>query len=196
MSKIFTITISPFRAPFMRASMTRQDTVCKQRVGYKYEYCEYRYNKRALGRPAMYKDNPASIAERAPYNEKFAKQVQRAFDKAVIRFHTQYAGINYHEEIARSYAPYAIAPNAIIHEMSEKWRQYKKDSELLENVVSRLTIKYDTLMCLAQQGKYKFISDALYDVHKAYHELQSMCRPDHHEVVYRGKKNPLTANLK
>ena len=168
----FTIQISAFKPPFMREKMTLQYTVCKQRVGYKYQYCEYRYNKQALGR------------------------VQRAYDKAVIRFHKHYAGINHADERVRSYAPYAIAPNAIVHEMSERWVKYGADKKFLKNIVSRLTIKYNTLMCLAQQGKYKLIQDALYDVHKAYHELQSMCRPHNHEVVYKGYKNPLTANLK
>ena len=196
MSKIFTIQIAPFKPPFMREKMTLQHTVCKQRVGYKYQYCEYRYNKQALGRVTMFRDNDASIAERAPYNEKFAKSIQRAYDRAVIRFHKHYVGINHADEVVRSYAPYAIAPNAIVHEMSDRWAQYGADKKFLGNIKSRLTIKYDVLMCLAQQEKYKLIQDALYDVHKAYHELQSMCRPHNHEVVYKGYKNPLTANLK
>lgn len=196
MSNIFTIEITPFKPPFMREKMTAHNTVCKQRVGYKYEYVEYRWNNPKCGRPQMYKDNDLCHAERAPYNERFAKSVQRAFDRAVIRFHKHYAGINREDEIIRSYAPYKQAPNAIIYEMSEKWLQYQADKKFLGNIVSRLTIKYNAMMMVAQQGKYKLISDALYDVHKAYHELQSMCRPDHHVVVYKGKRNPLTANRK
>tara|TARA_Y100000034_G_C6875883_1_gene400545 strand:- start:283 stop:717 length:435 start_codon:yes stop_codon:yes gene_type:complete len=142
----------------------------------------------------MYKDNSASIAERAPYNERFSQQLDRVFNKAVIRFNKHYAGINYQDEVVRTYAPYAIAPEATINVMSKKWLQHTADKKFLSSIVSRLTIKYNTMMCLAQQGKYSLIQDALYDVNKAYHELQSMCRPSHHEVVFKGKKNPLTAN--
>ena len=196
MSKIFTISITSFRPPFMREKQRQENTVCKKYVGGKVVYHDFKWNNPKAGRNIMHFDTDECRAERAPYNETFAKQVQRAFDRAVIRFHKHYAGINRADEVVRSYAPYSIAPNAIIHEMSEKWVQYSKDKKFLVNIVSRLTIKYNTMMCVAQQGKYKLISDCLYDVHKAYHELQSMCRPDHHEVVYKGKKNPLTANLK
>jgi hypothetical protein len=196
MSKTFTIQISSFKPPFMREKMIEQNTVVKQRVGTQYQHVEYRWNRPACGRPKMYKDNEATIAERAPYNESFAKQVQRAYDRAVIRFHKHYAGINRDDEVIRSYAPYKQAPNAILHEMSQRWVQYGKDKKFLESIVSRLKIKYNFMMMVAQQGKYKLISDALYDVHKAYHELQSLCRPDHHVVVYKGKKDPLLANRK
>tara|TARA_A100001391_G_scaffold60791_1_gene37911 strand:- start:948 stop:1538 length:591 start_codon:yes stop_codon:yes gene_type:complete len=196
MSKTFTIQISSFKPPFMREKMTSHDTVVKKRVGYQYKYVEHRWNNPKCGRPQMYKDTEATIAERAPYNERFAQQVQRAYDRAVIRFHKHYAGINREDEVIRSYAPYKQAPNAILHEMSQRWVQYGKDKKFLEGIVSRLKIKYNAMMMVAQQGKYKLISDALYDVHKAYHELQSLCRPDHHVVVYKGKKDPLLANRK
>ena len=196
MSKIFTIQITSFKPPFMREKQRKENTVCKKYVGGKVVYHDFKWNNPKAGRNVMFFDTPETIAERAPYNETFAKQIQRAFDRAVIRFHKHYAGINRADEVVRSYAPYKQAPNAIIHEMSEKWVQYGKDKKFLENIVSRLTIKYNTMMCVAQQGKYKLISDCLYDVHKAYHELQSMCRPAHHVVVFKGKRNPLTANLK
>tara|TARA_Y100000034_G_scaffold136054_1_gene210519 strand:- start:284 stop:874 length:591 start_codon:yes stop_codon:yes gene_type:complete len=196
MSKIFTIQIASFKPPFMREKQRKENTVCKKYVGGKVVYHDFKWNSPKAGRNVMFFDTPETIAERTPYNERFQQQVQRAFDRAVIRFHKHYAGINRADEVVRSYAPYKQAPNAIIHEMSEKWVQYSKDKKFLGNIVSRLTIKYNTIMCVAQQGKYKLISDALYDVHKAYHELQSMCRPVHHVVVFKGKRNPLTANLK
>lgn len=196
MSNIFTIQITPFKPPFMREKQRKENTVCKKYVGGQVEYHDFKWNNPKAGRNIMFFDTDECREERAPYNETFAKSVQRAYDRAVIRFHKHYAGINREDEIVNSYAPYKQAPNAIKHEMSEKWLQYQADKKFLGNIVSRLTIKYNTMMCVAQQGKYKLITDALYDVHKAYHELQSMCRPQHHVVVYKGKRNPLTANRK
>ena len=64
----FTITISPFRAPFMRERMTKLQTVCKYRNGYKYEYSEYAYGKPRCGRVYRHEDNDETRAEKDSEN--------------------------------------------------------------------------------------------------------------------------------
>ena len=55
---------------------------------------------------------PKNQQMKAQYVEGFMKRVQRAYDKAVARFHEYYAGIDYDEEIVRTYAPYPQVPSA------------------------------------------------------------------------------------
>ena len=78
MSKIFTIQITSFRPPFMREKQRKENTVCKKYVGGKVVYHEFKWNNPKAGRNVMFFDTPETIAERTPYNETFAKQVQRA----------------------------------------------------------------------------------------------------------------------
>ncbi len=197
MSKIFTIQIAPVRAPYMREKMIPVNTVCKKYVNGKVEYHEFRWNNPKAGRNIMWKDTPESQAEREQYKENFAHRVQRAYDKAVIRFHKHYGDLNFEDEIVRVYAPYPdLAPNATITVYSQRVRDYKAHQRFLEDIVSKMNIQFNTLMSILQQGKYDLAKDSLYKLNKYMFDLQSMCRPEHHEVVFKGKNNPLTANLR
>ena len=190
----FQITINPFKAPFMREKQIPVNTVCKYRDGSTYRYSHYRYGKESCGRVMRYTDTCETIEERERYMVGFDKKIQRAFDKAVIRFHKHYAGINYQDEIIDTYMPYPHLTDATKNVMSDYWLAYNKDREFLQSIVSRLRIKWIQVMSLAQQGKYKQISDALYHVHVYYLELSSLCRPCNQEVVYKGDNDPLLAN--
>ena len=197
MSKIFTIQIAPIRAPYMREKMTPVNTVCKKYVNGKVEYHEFRWNNPKAGRNIMWKDTPESREEREQYAPKFAQRVQRAFDKAVIRFHTHYKGIKFEDEIVRVYAPYPdLAPNATITVYSQRVHEYKAHQRFLEDIVSKMNIQFNTLMSLLQRGQWDRSKDSLYKLNKYMFDLQSMCRPDHHVVEFKGKNNPLTANLR
>ena len=59
-----------------------------------------------------------------------------------------------------------------------------------------MNIQFNNLMSVLQQGKYDLAKDSLYKLNKYMFDLQSMCRPDHHVVEFKGKVNPLTANLR
>ncbi len=192
----FTITISPFKPPFMRERMIRVPTVCKYRNGYKYEYSPYAYGKPHCGRVFRWEDTEDSSNEKARYEEGFMKKVQRAYDKAVIRFNKYYATIDYNEEIVKTYAPYPQVPSATISVMSAKWRQYKEDRKALSQFLSRMRVQFGHMMSSAQQGEYKRIGDSLYLIHKYNLAIQSMCRPDHHDVVYKQIRgvDPMLAN--
>ena len=197
MTKIFTIQIAPVRAPYMRCKQDAVPTVCKKYVGGKVEYHEFRWNNPKAGRNIMWKDNADSEQEREQYKENFAQRVQRAYDKAVARFSTHYKGIKFEDEIVRVYAPYPdLAPNATITVYSQRVHEYKAHQRFLEDIVSKMNIQFNTLMCLLQRGQWDLSKDSLYKLNKYMFDLQSMCRPDHHEVVFKGKNNPLTANLR
>ena len=193
--KIFTIQITPVRAPFMRCRQDAVPTVCKKYVNGKVEYHEFRWNNPKAGRNIMFKDNADTIAEREQYTEVFAQRVQRAFDKANARFLAHYKDINFNDEIVRVYAPYPdLLPNTTITVYSQRVHEYNAHRDFLRDIVSKMNIQYNTLMCVLQQGKYDLAKDSLYKLNKYMFDLQSMCRPDHHEVVFKGKVNPLTAN--
>ena len=195
MSKIFTIHIAPIKAPYMRCKQDAVPTVCKKYVSGKVEYHEFRWNNPKAGRNIMWKDNTDSEQEREQYKQQFADRVQRAFDKAVIRFHTHYKGIKFEDEIVRVYAPYPdLAPNATITVYSQRVRDYKAHQRFLEDIVSKMNIQFDKLMSLLQRGQFDLSKDSLYKLNKYMFDLQSMCRPEHHEVVFKGKNNPLLAN--
>lgn len=197
MTTTFTIQITPIKAPFMRCRQDAVPTVTKARVNGKVEYHEFRWNNPKAGRNIMFKDTPDTIAEREQYKENFAHRVQRAFDKANIRFFAHYKDINFEDEIVRVYAPYPnIAPNATITVYSQRVHQYNAHRDFLRDIVSKMNNQYNTLMCVLQQGKYDLAKDSLYKLNKYMFDLQSMCRPEHHEVVFKGDKNPLTANLR
>ena len=137
MSKIFTILIAPVRAPYMREKQRTENPVCKKYVNGKVEYHEFRWNNPKAGRNIMWKDTPESREEREQYAPKFAQRVQRAFDKAVIRFHTYYKGIKFEAEIVRVYAPYPdLAPNATVTVYSQRVRDYKAHQRFLEVIYS------------------------------------------------------------
>jgi hypothetical protein len=181
----------------MQCRQDAHNTVCKKRVNGKVVYHEFRWNNPKAGRNIMFKDNAASVAEREQYKEVFAQRVQKAFDKANARFFTHYDGINFEDEIVRVYAPYPnIAPNATITVYSQRVHEYNAHRDFLRDIVSKMNNQYNTLMCVLQQGKYDLAKDSLYKLNKYMFDLQSMCRPDHHEVVFKGKNNPLTANLR
>lgn len=194
MSKIFTITINPFRAPFMREKMIRVQAICKYRDGSTYKYSEYAYGKPHCGRIYRWTEGDNTVAERERYIPRFQARVEKAYEKAVTRFNNTYAGINYADEVVSTYMPYPNLTDATKNVMSERWVNYNKDKQFLENIRSRLLIKWTYCMTLAQQGNYKAIGNALYHVHVYYLELSSLCRPQHHEVVYKGDNDPLLAN--
>ena len=195
MSKKFTIQIAPIKAPYMRHRQDAVPTVCKKYVGGKVEYHEFRWNNPKAGRNIMWKDNPDTIAEREQYKEAFAHRVQRAFDKANIRFFKHYDGINFEDEIVRVYAPYPnLLPDTTITVYSQRVHEYNAHRDFLRDIVSKMNIQFNTLMCVLQQGKYDLAKDSLYKLNKYLYDLQSMCRPEHHEVVFKGKVDPLTAN--
>ena len=192
----FTITIHPFRAPFMRERMNKIPTMCKYRNGYKYEYSEYAYGKPHCGRVYRWEDTEDSQAEKDRHIPAFMKRVERAYEKAMTRFDKTYEGITYEDEIVGSFAPYPQCPNAIKSIMSDRWGQYKEDGQFLSNIVSRLRIQFGHMMTSAQTGEYDRIGDSLYRIHKMYLRLSSLCRPDHHVVEYKKIKgiDPLLAN--
>lgn len=195
MSKIFTIQIAPVRAPYMRKKQRVENTVCKKYVKGKVVYHEFRWNNPKAGRNVMYFDTPDTEAERQPYAEKFAQRVQRAFDKAVARFHTHYKGFRQEDEIVRVYAPYPdLAPNALITVYSAKVHEFRAHQAFLRDIVSKMNNQYSGLMGLLQRGQWDLSKDSLYLLNKYMFDLQSMCRPEHHEVVFKGKNNPLLAN--
>ena len=196
--KNFIITIPPFRAPFMRERMTKIPTVCKYRNGYKYEYSEYAYGKPQCGRVYRYEDNAESLAEKERHIPAFMKRVETAYAKALTRYESEYAGINYADEVVSTYAPYPQCPNALKSVMSDRWKQYLEDRQFLSNIESRLRIQFGHMMTSAQTGEYKRIGDSLYRIHKMYLRLSSLCRPSHHVVEYRKIKgvDPMLANRK
>ena len=195
MSKKFTIQITPIKAPYMRCKQDAVPTVCKKYVGGKVEYHEFRWNNPKAGRNIMWKDNADTIEEREQYKQQFADRVQRAFHKANIRFYKHYNGIKFEDEIVRVYAPYPdLAPNATITVYSQRVHEYKAHQRFLEDIVSKMNIQFDTLMSLLQRGQWDRSKDSLYKLNKYMFDLQSMCRPDHHVVEFKGKNNPLTAN--
>ena len=197
MSKIFTIQIAPIRAPYMRCKQDAVPTVCKKYVGGKVVYHEFRWNNPKAGRNIMWKDNADSETEREQYKEQFAHRVQRAFDKANIRFYKHYNGIKFEDEIIRVYAPYPdLAPNATITVYSQRVHEYKAHQDFLRDIVSKMNIQFNGLMCCLQRGQWDLSKDSLYKLNKYMFDLQSMCRPDHHVVEFKGKNNPLTANLR
>lgn len=194
--KKFTIEITPVKSPYMRETMQWTDTVAKKRVKGKVVYHAHKWDNPKCGLNRRYLDNDQAAAERGRHSAKIEGLFQRAFDKAVIRHELKYAGINYQDEIARTYAPYAIAPSAIINEMTLKWGRYQEERKVLGSALSKLRIKYELLMCCLQQGKWDAAKSCLYDVNLYLMELQSIARPQHHEIVFKGKNNPLTANRK
>ena len=192
----FTITINPFKAPFMKEKMKQVPTVCKYRDGSVYRYSEYAYGKPHCGRVYRWTDTKESADEKAQYVEGFMKRVQRAYDKAVARFNEYYKDLNYNEEIVRVTTPYPQVPTATVNIMSARWRQHRVDRNALQQFLSRMRIQFSHMMSSAQQGEYKRIGDSLYLIHKYNLEIQSMCRPDHHEVVYKKVRgiDPMLAN--
>ena len=145
----------------------------------------------------MWKDNADSEQEREQYKQAFADRVQRAFDKANIRFYKHYDGINFKDEIVRVYAPYPdLAPNATVTVYSQRVRDYKAHQAFLRDIVSKMNIQFNGLMCCLQRGQWDLSKDSLYKLNKYMFDLQSMCRPQHHVVEFKGKNNPLTANLR
>lgn len=197
MSKTFTIQIAPIRAPYMQCRQDAHNTVAKKRVRSKEVYYTHMYDNPKCKRHVKFMDNADSIAEREQYKEVFAQRVQKAFDRANARFFAHYDGINFEDEIVRIYAPYPkLLPNTTITVYSQRVQNYNDDRDFLRGIVSKMNNQYNTLMCVLQQGKYDLAKDSLYKLNKYMYDLQSMCRPDHHEVVFKGKNNPLTANRK
>ena len=193
--KKFTIQIAPIRAPYMRERQDAVPTVCKKYVNGKVEYHEFRWNNPKAGRNIMWKDNTDSEQEREQYKEKFAQRVQRAYDKAFIRFYTHYKGIKFEDEIVRVYAPYPdLAPNATVTVYSQRVNDYEAHKAFLGNIKSKMNIQFNTLMSVLQQGKYDLAKGSLYKLNKYLFDLQSMCRPEQHEIVFKGKNCPLLAN--
>ena len=195
MPKIFTIQITPIRKPYMREKKQRMNTVCKYRNGSTYEYSPYRYGKPQCGRVYSYHDTDATIAERDQYMPAFLDMVDRVHSKARSRFFKFYADYNVEDEVIRVYAPYpTLAPNALKTVYSQRKHQYDAHYRFLEDIKSKMRIQYNNLMCALQRADWNIANDSLYRLNKYLYDLQSMCRPDHHEVVFKGKVNPLTAN--
>ena len=195
--KNFTIQITPIRAPYMREKQNAVNTVCKKYVRGKVEYQEFRWNNPKAGRNVMWKDNAESREEREQHAQDFAHRVQRAFDKANARFFIHYNGIKFEDEIIRVYAPYPdLAPNATVTVYSQRVRDYNAHRDFLRDIVSKMNIQFVTLMSTLQRGQWELSKDSLYKLNKYLFDLQSMCRPEHHEVVFKGKNCPLLANRK
>ena len=193
--KKFTIQIAPIRAPYMRCKQDAVPTVCKKYVNGKVEYHAFRWNNPKAGRNIMWKDNADTIEEREQYKQQFADRVQRAYNKANSRFYTHYNGIKFADEIVRVYAPYPdLAPNATITVYSQRVHEYNAHRDFLRDIVSKMNIQFNTLMSTLQRGQWDLSKDSLYKLNKYMFDLQSMCRPEHHEVVFKGKVDPLTAN--
>jgi len=198
MTKIFTIQITPIRKPYMREKKVMQQTVCKYRNGSSgYEYSPYAYGKQHCGYVYKYKDTDACIAERGEYMPAFLDMVDRVHAKARSRFFKFYADYNQDDEIIRVWAPYpTLAPNALKTVYSQRKHQHDDHMLFLQRIKSKMRIQYNTLMSVLQQGQWDLANDSLYKLNNYLYELQSMCRPEHHEVVFKGKVNPLTANRK
>ena len=195
MTKIFTIQITPIRKPFMREKKVMQQTVCKYRNGSTYEYSPYAYGKQQCGYVYKYKDTLSTIAERDEHMLAFMDMVDRVHAKARSRFFKFYADYNQDDEIIRVWAPYpTLAPNALKTVYSQRKHQHDDHMLFLQRIKSKMRIQYNTLMSVLQQGQWDLANDSLYKLNKYLYDLQSMCRPEHHEVVFKGKVNPLTAN--
>ena len=196
MSKIFTIEIAPVRKPFMREKQHQVTTVCKYRDGTKgYKYSEYAYGKPQCGRVYRWAEGENTESEREPHMTRFMKHVERAYQKACVRYNSHYANMKRADHIVRVYAPYPdVAPNATITVMSAKWKEWDRDQRFLSDIRSKMRIQYGHLMSSLQRGEWDRSNDSLYLLNKYMYDLQSMCRPDHHEVVFKGEKNPLLAN--
>ena len=197
MSKIFTIKIAPVIKPFMRAKMTRHNAVCKYRDGSTYKYSPYRYGKPQCGRVYSYHDTDETVAERQPHIDRFVEVVEKVHAKARNRYFAFYSDYNQDDEIIRVYAPYpTIAPNATKTVYSQRKHQHDAHVAFLDGIKSKMRIQYSNMLCALQRGDYQIANDSLYRLNKYMFDLQSMCRPDHHEVVFKGKNNPLLANRK
>ena len=165
--KTFTIQINPIKAPWMEEKQTWDN-----------------------------RDTPECREERQQHVEKFARRVQRAFDKAWVRFSLHYKELRYEDEIIRVYAPYpTLAPSATVTVYSQRVRDYEAHRDFLRDIVSKMNIQFDCLMSTIQRQQWNLAGDSLYLLNKYLYDLQSMCRPDHHEVIFKGK-NPLIANRK
>ena len=195
MTKIFTIQITPIKKPFMREKKVMQQTVCKYRNGSTYEYSPYAYGKQHCGYVYKYKDTLSTIAERDEHMLAFMDMVDRVHAKARSRFFKFYADYNQDDEIIRVWAPYpTLAPNALKTVYSQRKHQHDDHMLFLQRIKSKMRIQYNTLMSVLQQGQWDLANDSLYKLNKYLYDLQSMCRPEHHEVVFKGQVNPLTAN--
>ena len=127
----------------------------------------------------------------------FLEMIDRVHRKATERYFKFYADYNQDDEIIRVWAPYpTIAPNATKTVYSQRKHQHDAHHRFLEDIKSKMRIQYNTLMCVLQQGQWDLANDSLYKLNNYLYELQSMCRPEHHEVVFKGKVNPLTVNRK
>lgn len=197
MSNIFTIQINPFKVPFMREKQGTSQTFCKFKDSDgKYKLSPYKYGNIARGKVIRYEDTNKTTEERERHMGAFLQRVNSAYDKALVRFANRYEGINYDDEIVSYEIPYSYLPQARKPIMSQKWLDYVADKQFLQTIVSRLKIKWEQCMSLAQQGKYRQVNDALYNVHVYYLALSSLCRPCSQQVVYRGDSDPLLANRK
>jgi hypothetical protein len=87
-----------------------------------------------------------------------------------------------------------LAPNATITVYSARVQEYHVHKAFLRDIVSKMNNQYRGLMGLLQRGQWDLSKDSLYLLNKYMFDLQSMCRPEHHEVVFKGDKNPLLAN--
>ena len=197
MSNIFTIQINPFKVPFMREKQGTCQTFCKYKdTDGVYKLSPYKYGNIARGKVLRYEDTIETTEERERHMGAFMQRVNSAYEKALVRYANHYMGINYEDEIVSIDTPYSYLPEVKRTIMSKKWLSYKEDKQFLESIVSRLRIKWEQCMSLAQQGKYRQVNDALYNVHIYYLQLSSLCRPLNHKVVYRGDSDPLLANRK
>ena len=97
--------------------------------------------------------------------------------------------------IRDSYAPYPhLAPNATVTVYSQRVHEYNAHKDFLRDIVSKMNIQFDHLMSTLQRRQFDLSKDSLYKLNKYMFDLQSMCRPEHHEIVFKGKNCPLLAN--
>ena len=195
--KKFTIQIAPVRKPFMREKMMKLQTVCKYRNGYKYEYSPYAYGKAHCGRVFRYEDTEWTLDEKASYLASFMERIEKVVSKAKDRYSKFYANFRYEDEIVKVYAPYPdLAPNALKTVYSERAKQKDAQWQYLREITKKMEIQYGHLMSALQSQQWDRANGSLHILNERMMKLQSMCRPDHHVVEFKGEKNPLTANRK
>ena len=135
MTTTFTIQIAPIKALYTTQTGC-SSTVCKKYVGGKVIITSFVGIIPNLVVTLCSRIIPFIAEEQ--YKENFAHRVQRAFDKAWVRFSHHYKDINFEDEIVRVYAPYRLAPNATITVYSQRVHQYNAHRDFLRDIVSKM----------------------------------------------------------
>ena len=173
-----------------------QQTVCKYRNGSTYEYSPYAYGKQHCGYVYKYKDTDACIAERAQYMPAFLRIWSRESTERLQTVSSSFMPTTTKMMKSFEYG-HLIRP---LHLM--RLRRY------ILNVNINKTLTTDFLrisvpkcvsntipLCVSfnrDNGTWQTIpSTSSITTCTSYNQC---VRPEHHEVVFKGKVNPLTAN--